>query len=128
MSGVARLLERAACLGVKLWAEGDRLRWEAEQEPPSALLAELRSSKRELLEALAPLPAPPAADLLPADGSLPARVIAAGGISRIGGARAGAVTCWAELPRAAPPELIADLSAVGWHLSFVGNPADGGAA
>jgi hypothetical protein len=56
MSGVARLLERAARLGVRLWAEGDRLLWEAEQEPPSALLAELKPSRRELLEALAPRP------------------------------------------------------------------------
>ena len=128
MSGVARLLERAACLGVRLWAEGDRLLWEAEQEPPSALLAELSSSKRELLAALAPPPAPLTVDLLPAEGSLPARVIAAGGTSRIGGARAGAVTCWAELPRAAPAELIADLSAAGWHISYVGAPEDGGVA
>ena len=128
MSGVARLLERAACLGVRLWGDGDRLRWEAEQEPPSALLAELRSSKRELLEALEPRPTPLAVNLSPAEGSLPARVIAAGGISRIGGARAGAVTRWAELPRAAPPELIADLSAAGWHVSYLGVREDGGAA
>jgi hypothetical protein len=128
MSGVARLLERAARLGVRLWAEGDRLLWEAEQEPPSALLAELKPSRRELLEALAPRPAPSAADLLPAEGSLPARVIAAGGVSRIGGARADAVTCWAEFPRAAPPELIADLSAAGWHISYMGVREDGGGA
>ena len=124
MSGVARLLERAACLGVRLWAEGDRLLWEAEQEPPSALLAELSSSKRELLAALAPPPALQAVDLLPAEASLPARVIAAGGISRIG----GAMRCWAELPRAAPPELIAELSAAGWHVSFISDVIDGGAA
>ena len=128
MSGVARLLERAACLGVTLWADGDRLLWEAEQEPPSALLAELKSSRRALLAALAPQPAPLAVDLLPVEGSLPARVIAAGGTSRIGGARAGAVTCWAELPRAAPPELIADLTAADWHVSYMGAREDGGAA
>lgn len=128
MSGVARLLERAADLGMRLRADGDRLLWEADHEPPSALLAALRSRKRELLAALAPPPAPLAVDLSPAEGSLPARVVAAGGTSRVGGARAGAVRCWAELPRAAPPELLADLSAADWHVSFIGDPEDGGTA
>lgn len=128
MSGVAGLLERAADLGVRLRADGDRLLWEADREPPSALLAELRASKRELLVALAPRPAPLAVDLSPAEGSLPARVVVAGGTSWIGGARAGAVRCWAVLPRTVPPELLADLSEADWHVSFIDDPEDGGAA
>jgi hypothetical protein len=128
VSGVARLLERAADLGVRLWADGDRLLWEADHEPPSALLAELRSTKRELLAALAPRPASSAVGLSPAEGSLPARVVAAGGTSRIGGARAGAVRCWAVLPRTVPPELLTDLAAAGWHVSFISDLEGGDAA
>ena len=128
MSGVASLLERAADLGLRLRADGDRLLWEADHEPPSTLLAELRSSKWELLAALAPQPSPLAVGLSPAEGSLPARVVAAGGTSRIGGARAGALRCWAVLPRTVPLKLLTDLSAAGWHVSLISDLEDGGTA
>lgn len=44
------------------------------------------------------------------------------------GGRAGVVEGLVELPPIVPPELLADLSTVGWHVSYMGAREDGGGA
>ncbi len=53
----------------------------------------------------------------PPTGSLVARILAAGGVSRIGGHRpGGGLYRTAELPGGAPADLVAELRADGWHV------------
>jgi hypothetical protein len=50
------LLDRATAAGIKLWLDGDQLRWRAQRPPPPELLTAMRDARTELVEALRPSP------------------------------------------------------------------------
>lgn len=52
MSAIS-ILERCRTAGVKVWADGERLRYQAPAPLPDGLLSDLRSRKAELLALLA---------------------------------------------------------------------------
>ena len=70
----------------------------------------LKNDDAERVSAAVALHAPP-------PGSLPARIIEAGGTSRIGGPRpGGGLYKTAVMPGDAPAELVAELTADNWHV------------
>lgn len=53
MSAAALLIDRAGRAGIRLWREGDRLRYAGKADAVARLLSELKAGKAVLLEALA---------------------------------------------------------------------------
>jgi hypothetical protein len=68
----AAVLSMMQAEGVVLALEGERLTWQADHQPPAALLAEIKAHRLEIIEALSAVNdcTAPAADL---EGSEPAR-------------------------------------------------------
>ena len=115
MSAAVAVLRAARAAGVDVTADGDALEWTAEHEPPAEVLALLAEHKAELLALLTP---PRRGPNPPPEGSTVARIIEAGGVSRIGGpAPGGGLYRTAELPEDAPAELVAELERERWHIA-----------
>ena len=104
---IPALLHEATLQGVSISLHDDRLKLSAAQQPPSALIDDIREHRDAIVARLSGRSAP---------GSFPARITAAGGKSWLEPRMRKPMRKSCQLPPGSCPKFAEELQAAGWHV------------
>lgn len=113
-----QILHEAARHGITITLHGDKLKLASAERPPAQIFETIKQARADIIAHLKGESDP---RLLPPNGSLVARLCAAGATVRTYGSRDGA-TAEIEAPAGIPLELVREVERRGWRIIPGGKP------